>query len=206
MPLVGNLNGYVQLQYNSHPNQGVPGQITFLQYPRENVHCPVGSEFVVCGRAVVRGDVITNTPNRWGTTISPWLIEAPTASSTAEDVVGILVRDDSAYNGPGLAVNDTDADFAVGYYQTKVASYCRLGYIHVKNYADTTAGDPVYMVINETNTFNAKIGEFIPTEVAGVSIEIPGLTWWSSDLNSENATSIVKVNLSYPNTDTVPTP
>lgn len=194
MPLRGIMNGAVQMKYYTHPNQGVPGQTTYLSRPHSYVSCPVGDAgFVYCGRAVVKGDIITNVEDKWGTTISPFKILPATASSTAAEVVGICLHDASAYNGPDFAVNTDDADFGVGYFPRQMATFAEEGYVHVKNYADTVEGGPVYMVINATNTWNAKIGEFVSVNTAGMTLEIPGLTWDSTDLNSMNETSVVRV-------------
>lgn len=197
MAITGVLNGAIQTSWDFHPNQGVPGQLTYLNEPHDYIHCPIEAPFLAFGRGVAKGTLITNRANEWGTTVSPFHLAAPTASTTAANIVGILAWNTSGGVGPNPVMQGTEADAASGAFQREMGTLVRLGCIHVKNYADTTENGEVHMIINETNDWNAQIGEFVPAAASGQTILVPGLRWHSSDSHAMNATSVVKVNLLY---------
>lgn len=201
--ITGTWNGAVQTSYNVHPNQGVPGLMTHINEPREVWGYPVATGFLACGRAAARGDVRTMTVGEWGTTNSPYTIIPATAATTAADVLGIAVWDEAAEviyeqfttqvigDQPSQTVTLPISGYTPGHMMTVM----RRGYIWVRNYANTTADATVFMVINETNTLNAKFGEFVPTALDGAAIEMPGITWVASDIFAESKVAIVKVAL-----------
>jgi hypothetical protein len=197
MPLAGIPNGAIQTSWDAHPNQGVPGLLTYLNRPHDYVSAPVESPFIAFGSAVAKGTTITNRPNEWGTTHSPYKLAAASATTTAADLVGILAFNNTGAVGPNPFMIGNEAGATAGKFELDYACLVRLGFVHVKNYADTTEGAAAFMVINATNSLNARIGEFVTTELGGAAIEIPQVVWDSSDLNSMNATSVVRVNFTY---------
>ncbi len=197
MPVTGIPNGAIQTSWYAHPNQGVPGLLTYLNEPHDWIHCPVADPFIACGRAVIKGDAISAPENAWGTSVSPYALKAATATTTAADIVGILAWDASVGNGPNPVMIGNEPDLACGKFTREMGCLVRLGFIHVKNYADTTQGANAFMVINATNSVNARIGEFVTTDLGGAAIEVPAVKWHGTDLHSMNETSVVEVNFLY---------
>lgn len=167
----GVLNGAVQTGYFVGPPQGTPGELTFPEQNHIINGYPVQSDFIYCGRGVVKGTDITVPAGVYGNNNSPFGVIAPTASSVAADFVGILTRDHGARN---------DADGNAGKQLHDMAGILEDGFVFTKIYQATTAKGAAYMVINATNPVNAPVGSFIADDAGGAAIAIPRLEWWAA--------------------------
>lgn len=143
MAITGVRNGAIQTSWDAHPNQGVPGQPTYLNEPHDYIHCPVESPFIAFGRAVVKGAAIANREGRWGATVSPYGLKAAEAASVAADVVGILAWNAAGGVGPNPVMQGSEADAASGAFRGEMGTLVRQGCVHVKNYADTAENGAV---------------------------------------------------------------
>lgn len=177
-------NGAVQTGYFVGPPQGVPGQITFPEQTHIVNSYPVESEFIYCGRGVVKGTDIVMPVNKYGNNNSPFTVELPTAASLASEFIGILTRDHGARN---------DAAGEAGKQFQDMAGIMEEGFIFVPIYQPTVAHGTVYMVIDATNGLNAPIGAFTNDDVGGKAIEIPRLRWWATYNNTNQPCGIVQI-------------
>lgn len=170
MTYTGTMSGAVQTGYFAAPPQGLPGQQTFTEQNHILNGYPVQSDFIYCGRGVVKGADITVPQNVYGNNNSPFGVINPTGTSTAADFVGILVRDQAARN---------DNAGNAGKQLYDMAGILEDGFCFAKLYQATTARGAVFMVINTTNPLNAPIGTFLSDNAGGAAIAMPRLQWWA---------------------------
>lgn len=193
----GILNGYIQKEWLAHPNQGIPGLLTFLNEPHDYINCPIESDFIGFGMPCIKGTVQTDRVNSWNSNTSPYNLAAFPAGGTAAQIVGVLAYHTAGRVGPNPVMTGDEPNIQSGLYQYEAGTLVRLGFMHVLNWADTTEDATVYVVTNATNSLNAPVGSFVTTDLAGAAVEVPQIRWHSSDLHSMNNTSVVKINFMY---------
>lgn len=183
---LGVWNGAAQTEYYVTPPMGVPGQQTFIGNPVTINGYPIESDQIACGRGVVKGTVITQTAGVYGpNNNAPYTIKSVPAGATAADLIGILVWD----QGARRSMTDGEACKLKG----DDASIMQEGSVIVKLYQDTVADAPVYMVVNETNPVNAKLGEFVSSDLGGAAVALTNVFWWASYSVASTPVGVVRV-------------
>ena len=180
----GIMNGAVQTGYFAGPPQGLPGQLVFPGQNHVITGYPAQSDFLYCGRGVVRGTDIDVHANAYGNNNSPYGVVNPAANSVAANFVGILLRDQAAAN---------DAAGDAGKRRHDMAGVLEEGFCFVKLYQDTAAKAPAFMVVNATNPLNAPVGSLVSDAVGGAAVDIPRLEWWATYNHLAQPCGIIRV-------------
>ena len=158
----------VQNSYPSARVAGFPGQLADMRSVSRD---PPGSYLcetdVYVGRAVVKGAASGNEFD-----LKPFAVKAPLASSTAEQLVGIV-----AYTYAAEA--DSNGWAFVG--EKSLAGVIEPGlnvlvYVSKPEDLNITHGDPVFVAISATNAAHLPVGHFTNEAGEGL-IEWPGVTW-----------------------------
>ncbi len=119
---------------------------------------------VASGEQVFVGRGLVSTPLVDGQNVANGIaIATPTAVSTADDFVGILMTDKGALTD-GLG-NDYIPEKRMGTYAR--ADRSAIIYVKVKSGVTISAGDDVWMAVAAVNTANIAVGEFTNSADAG---------------------------------------
>lgn len=154
----GTINRPVQTGYFDQPFPGFVGQIATPFEPFVVNGYPVEeTDGIGAGLGVVRGTAIDPAADQFYEQMAPWTVTLPTAASTADDFVGIAVREHSMGN-------DTDGNPI--YYNETMAAILREGKIYTTANAAVIAGGLVYMYIQDTLTHGFPIGSFAAASTA----------------------------------------
>jgi hypothetical protein len=180
----GVLNGAVQTGYFVAPPEGLPGQQVFIEQNHIINGYPAQSDFLYCGRGVVKGTDITVAPDTYGNNISPFGVIVPTPASTAADFVGVLLLDHGAAN---------DENGNAGKRIHDMVGILEEGFCFVKLHQDTVARGAVFMIVNAENPLSAPVGSFVSDATSGAAIEVPRLQWWATYNHLAQPYGIVRV-------------
>ncbi|MDR1534628.1 MAG: hypothetical protein LBU64_05955 [Planctomycetota bacterium] len=174
MPYTGTMQGAVQTGYFAHPPKLRPGQLEFVGQPHMIDSHPVESEFIHCGRGVIKGSPISVPAVGWGSDVMPFGVKATDGSVNANTAVslfvGVLVFDAGARN---------DSQGAAGKQQGDLAGILKTGFVGVKLFQDTTPGGDVFLVADGSNAVSAPAGSFVSTNLSGKAFLIPKAKWWA---------------------------
>lgn len=190
---------FVQTEFPDQFGSGFPGQLTsssgensseVTQFPNETV--------VFCGRAVVK-KTAQDFSNLDMTTSAPYTITAPENTSTADQLVGVVIRPlygTQNFTDPGSTV--PQAGFGEKLGAVPVLKFGSRQTIQVRQAASISPvveGEPVYAVINVPNAFGLNVGEFSNEADGANTILVPGAIWYRSKSTADAVNNINEIQL-----------
>ena len=180
----GKMNGAVQTGYFVSPPQTMPGQIEFVNQPKRIDSHPVQAEFIPCGTGVVRGGIITLPAVGPGSVVSPYSVDVPTRSTSANAFVGILVRDEGAR---------TNAQGQAGKQRGDMAGIIKTGFVGVKLFTDTVEGTAAFMVTDADNAAGAPVGSFVSSNLGDKAVALANAVWWATYRATQSIYGILRL-------------
>lgn len=165
-------NGSVQSGYFDNFLEGYPGQIATQRDPRLVDGYPAEVDLFV-GVGVAQGTEIEIAAGKFGDVKAPFGVKAVDATTTADTFVGITVRDSALAN---------DANGNPIYPAEAMASVLRKGRIYVEANQNIAAGDPVFLIIQDTATHGFQIGGFSNVALGGGTdtVELTNSSFWKN--------------------------
>lgn len=170
MSFQGTLNGFVQNTVTDGHLAALPGNIASIVTPRLIDGFPAEAQLTI-GTGVVQGTAIGVVANQPNNLQAPYQVTNVDAGTVAADFVGIVVRESSSKN-------DAAGDPIVEIHD--MANVMRKGRIYVAANQAIAAGDPVFLIIQDTTVHGFQIGSFSNVALGIDTVPLTTATFWKA--------------------------